>query len=186
MPHWPKGFFVDQDFPPRFPRVEVNGKRVVRDVVLASALSKRHGVLIPLHGTRVVTLDDGEVVHACAECEFTGTRGGVSVHRADPGVVCGKTEDRPVEPPLPVPAVPVAGVTPVGVGGVADDARSLTVGEILDLAGHIHQWDALLSRQEEQLAGLRAQVTQEATGRRAAQRELEALKRKMKRLIGDV
>jgi len=61
----------------------INGQTVVSDEVEQSGLSTEARP-VPIHGRRVLTLQDGTKVFACADCpEVVGTRGEVMKHRWD-------------------------------------------------------------------------------------------------------
>lgn len=173
-------------YPPLFERstvtTEVDGRqvtrKVVKDEVYASGLSKHVGHLIPVHGVRVLTLDDGDVVYGCRDCEKAGTLGEVRMHRtAEHGASAG------ARPRKSAAEAAAAGATS-GPVTIPQGALSMTVHELLDLAGHIDMWESVLAGMEERLAAVTADCNEAQRAQRASERELAAMKRKMARAMG--
>lgn len=149
-------------YPPLFEREEVGGVKVVKDEVLASGLSGYHGRLIPMHGTRVLTLEDGTVTYGCRECEFTGSRGDVKAHRGEEhGVAVGGGGRR--DNAVPDGRVP----------NPSSEALSMTVYEVLQLAELSGDWEEVLSKLEARVAELTEDVNEERRLRRVAENRIK-------------
>lgn len=174
------GAEVDDDeqalYPPNFVRVEVDGVKVVKDEVLSSGLTAHMGRLVPLKGYRVLTLENGEQVYGCNDCpDFTGTRGEVKAHRgAEHEVALGGSSRRRKDPGADGEAVTL----PPG-------ADTMTLKELLELAGHVSQWEVILANLASENEDLRAAVAAERAGRRTAERELDKFQQKLRRLVGE-
>jgi hypothetical protein len=166
-----KGPEVSREYPPLFER-----KKVITDEVLESGLSGHVGRLIPIHGIRVLTLEDDSVVHGCRDCEFTGTRGEVKGHRAaEHGIALGggvpkRSTDPAVAGQLPYPSAEVL---------------SMTFYELMELAQHVGEWEIVLGNQTTEIEELRGKLAEEIRLKRRAERELDTLKRRVKRLLGE-
>lgn len=163
-----------KEYPPLFEREHVHGVKVVRDEVLPSGLSSHVGKVVPLHGTRVLTLADGTTVHGCRDCEFTGTRGEVKVHRGEEhGVAGGGPRARAAEPAgrLPYPS---------------PEVLSMTLYELIELAEHIDSWEDVLTNYQKRDEEKSALLLEARQGRSGAEKELSALRRKLARLVGDL
>jgi hypothetical protein len=167
-------------YPPRVKRDSVNGRRVVRDEVVASGLSKRFGRLVPLHRLRLLTLDDGSQTFGCRDCVFTGARGDVMGHWRQ---VHG------------LPAADAAAKRP-DVGTVeAHELWSMTLRELWDLAKHVEDWETVFAQQNterdrerqrhvQEQEQLRERLAVEVAARRKAERELTALKKRLTKMVG--
>lgn len=164
-----------REYPPLFERDKVDGKKVIRDEVLASGLSGHVGRLVPIHGIRVLTLEDESVVHGCRDCEFTGTRGEVKGHRAaEHGIALGGTPKRSTNPG-------VAGQLPYP----SAEVLSMTFYELIELAEHVGEWEEVLGNLSSENEELRGKVAEAVRAQRAAERELETKTRRIKRLLGE-
>ena len=168
-------------YPPRFTRVEVDGQKVVTDHVQPAGLSTPEQ-LVPVPGIRVLTLEDGTVLHACNDCQFVSnpelkmtTLGQVRQHRKahHPALSRGgRTKVTPEE--ADVIGVPAGRRLPYP----SADALGRSLLEILELAERIDQWEEAFAGQEEVIRGLR-ETTAEAVQRAAtAEKELKAMRRK--------
>jgi hypothetical protein len=160
---------VSDSYPPKVRRTEVAGVAVVKDEPLPSGLSKR-GALVPLTGTRQLTLFDGRVLFGCNDCEMTGTRGEVQSHRArEHG---GESAE---------PARPQAR----NRTGLSDDTLSMQLRELLELASQVEHWQDIFEgiRRERDLA--LAQVAELKNKLVAEQRDHRKLQQKIKRLVDE-
>lgn len=173
-------------YPPLFERkevtVEVDGvsvtRKVVSDEVYASGLSKSAGRLIPVHGVRVLTLDDGSVVYGCRDCETVGTLGEVRTHRkAEHGAVIGGKSRKSA-------AEAAAGGAVAEQVTIPQDAMSMTLHELLDLGAHVDMWEQLLTGMEERLTTVTGERDEALRAQRAAERALEAMRKKMAKAMG--
>ena len=166
---------MSREYPPLFERDEVDGKKVITDEVLASGLSGHVGRLVPIHGIRVLTLEDDTVVHGCRDCVFTGTRGEVKAHRAaEHGIALGGTPKRSTDPS-------VAGQLPYP----SAEVLSMTFYELLELAEHVGEWETVLGNLTTENEELRAKAAEATRAQRAAERELDTTKRRIRRLLGE-
>ncbi len=158
-------------YPPSIKRDTVNGKKVVKDEVCPSNLSKYHGRLIPLHGLRVLTLEDGEQVFGCDDCLDVGTRGEVVAHRNKAHGLTDPHRRSPVAGTDPETATRMP--YPQGVH------MSMTILGLLELAEHVGDWEGVLTNLEQENARLREQVAEKTRQLRDEQRDHEKLKKKV-------
>lgn len=174
-------------YPPAFIREKVGDLKVVKDEVLPSALSfktDRHGNLrglVPIHSTRLLTLEDGSQTHGCRWCAVEGTLGEVRSHlrmfhgmahggapRKDPDVVAGDgaVPDRR----LPYPS---------------EDQLHRTLWELLHAAEQFDDFEDAVTAQDNMIADLRGRLAEASTRAVSAEKELARLKRRMKTLVGE-
>lgn len=171
-----KGDQVAREYLPVYVREEVGGVKVVKDEVLESGLSAKVGRPIPMHGTRVLTLEDGTVTYGCRECPVTGTRGEVRKHRyAEHGATLTDAAGKPG----PIQDSPITGRLQM-----TGETLSMTVYELLELAVHVGEWETAFGNQEQQVEDLRDKLVTETVARKTAERELAALKRRLQKLVG--
>lgn len=167
------------DYPPLFERKKVNGTAVVSDEPMPSGLSKL-GAFIPIRRIRLLTLEDDTVVHGCALCPFDGTLGEVRQHlTAKHGMSRGgvrakspaeaATDDVFADRRLPYPS---------------EVALGRTLWELLDLAEKVDDWEDAFAAQETLIADLRAKTAEANLAKAAAEKELHALQRKVRRALG--
>jgi len=163
-------------YPPNFVRDQVDGVKVVKDEVLSSGLSAHMGRLVPLKGYRVLTLENGEQVYGCNDCpDFTGTRGEVKAHRgAEHEVALGGSSRRRKDPAADGEVVTL----PPG-------SDTMTLRELLELAGHVAHWETVLANLASENEDLRATLAAEKAARRTAERDLDKLQQKLRRLVGE-
>lgn len=174
----PKGNSVSEDYPPLFERTEIDGLKVVTDEVYQSGLSGYYGKIIPIRGLRKLTLEDDSVVIGCYDCEFAGTLGQTRQHRnQDHGVSVGRTRRKSAAD------AEAAGDTTPAVS-IPQDSLSMTVHELLDLAAHVDQWETVLTQLEEKVEQLTEDLAEERKARRAAEREMVSLRRKIVKTLG--
>lgn len=179
----PKGNFVADsgtDLWPPNPNVDrkkVGTRKVIKDEVLASGLSRHHNKLIPIKGVRKLTLDDGSVVYGCAECVYAAVEdtegmtmlGAVRQHRAiihgasTGGAKRGRSS---------------AGDAPASI------PRDMTVYELFELAAHIDEWEVVLSSLEKRLEEKIDENTELRQKLRVAERENASIKKKVARSLG--
>ncbi len=113
----------------------MNGLKVIADDPVYSHLPTQAGAPpITFRGMRVLTLEDESQTYACVDCEFTGTRGEVQVHRAHEHGA-GKPGRRKQEP------------------GIPPEVLAMTVGELMHLGAGIHAWEGLFEQQAAETAG---------------------------------
>lgn len=161
------------EYPPAFVREEIDGVKVVKDVVYASPLSKVLGRFVPMHGVRELTLDDESVVYGCRDCPFTG---------AGPGVVRGhRRADHALaeDGADPKPPRMDGGVGQIRKPG--PDALAMTVYEVVDLATHIETLSAAMESLDDENQRLRAQVADE---RRTHREELAVVRAEHRTALG--
>jgi hypothetical protein len=166
-----KGHFVAVAYPPEFVRDEVDGKKVVKDEVLASGLSGYKGRLIPIHGIRVLTLEDGSVVHGCRSCRTEGTRGQIMAH-----------------------LTAFHSVNPASRRGSNGEVRqlpfpkgaqlSMTVYELIEMAESVGEWEEVLTNMEAENERLRELVAERTAQLKTEQREHQKLQNTLARLVG--
>lgn len=178
------------EYPPLFERTDVAGVKVVADTVFESPLSKKVGRFIPVHGIRVLTLEDGTERLACRDCEVVADAeddaggltplGQIRAHRkAEHGVALGGARRKHQS------AAEAAAAGDVAVPVVLPlDATSMTLHEILELAGHIDEWEGVLSAQDEKIEYLVAERNDLRIRLRAAERENAALKKRIAKALG--
>jgi len=166
-------------YPPKFERPDIDGIKVVSDVVFESPLSKYVGRFVPVTGVRVLTLENGEVVHGCADDEFAGTLGQVRQHRrADHGVSLGgrrRTHKSAaeaeaagdVDAPLVLPA----------------ETGSMTMRDFFSVAAQIDEWAVVLENMERQLEAVTEERDQLRIEARAAAKELATIKKRIARAM---
>lgn len=171
-----------EDYPPKFVREDIDGVKVVSDVVYESGLSKHVGKFIPVTGIRVLTLEDDVELKGCADCEFAGTLGQVRVHRkAEHGVSMGgarrgvtykSVEDADaagdVDRPLVLPA----------------DTASMTMRDFFTTAALIDDWGTVLEQLEQQVADLTEERNQLRVDLRAVTRDRDSMRRRMAKAMG--
>jgi len=169
------------DYPPLIQRPDIDGVKVVSDVVLESGLSKHVGYFVAITGIRVLTLEDESVVYGCAEDEFAGTLGQVRQHRrAEHGVSLGgrrKTHKSVAE-------AEAAGDLDAGPLVLPAETGSMTLRDFMRVAGEIDQWAVVLENLEQRLAEAIEQRDEARIEARAATRELATMKRKLARAMG--
>jgi hypothetical protein len=132
----------------------VDGQEVVSDEPEESPLSKVWGKFIPIVGRRVLTLKDGSKVFGCADCPETGTRGEIIRHRVEQH---GATKP---------------GTRTPGRKEAAPDLSwlGITIGDVIDLAQHVGGFEVELDR-------IRDERDEERSGRLAAEKELNQIKK---------
>jgi hypothetical protein len=172
MPYMVKGTFVAVEYPPVFERDAVDGKNVVKDVVLESGLSKHLGKFIPIHGIRVLTLDDGTTIHGCRDCVTVGSRGEVMAHRSAFHGVSPPSRRTQVDDEVPMLPYPKGA------------QLSMTLYELMDLAEHIGDWEEVLAGMEEHNQRLQDKVIEVTQQLKAEEREHNKLKKRLRGLIG--
>lgn len=119
----------------------VGDLRVVADDPVPSHLPVRPGAAPKVfHGKRLLTLEDGSKIFECAERDFVGTQGEVAVHRVQEHGAArpGRRRQQPLAEDL-VPA----------------EIRSMTIGELVHLAGGISTWEQQFELKEAELEGWR-------------------------------
>jgi hypothetical protein len=191
---------VAVEYPPAFVREKVGDKLVVKDEVYRSPLSDAMGKFIPIHGIRVLTLDDGEVVHGCRDCETTGKVGQIRVHqKAEHGVA-----EPGAEPAKRKGDVPdgTAGQLPYPSAGTL----SMTVWEVLDHMQYMSTVEQAMEQLDaesqalhlklgaerkahrEEVSELRRHhrevLAEEVRLRKAAEKELAAMQTRLKKMLG--
>jgi hypothetical protein len=164
---------VAVEYPPLFEREKVDGLRVVKDEVLASGLSGYVGKVVPLHGTRVLTLEDDSVTYGCRDCEFTGTRGEVKTHRgAEHGVATGGG------------GAAKASAAAGRISMPSPEMLGMTLWELLEYASIMGEWEDVLPRLETRVRELTEERDEENRARRAAERALATLKTRIQKQLG--
>lgn len=140
----------------------VDGVEVVKDEPLQSPLSNVVGSPVFFNTYRLLTLADGTQRHACSDCpDVVGTRGEIRTHRVDMhGARPGGAKKRP---------------DTEGNGGLSANAASMTLGELVRLAGHVDAW-------EDAYASMEERVTTAETENALAQTELRKYRRAFERL----
>jgi hypothetical protein len=130
----------------------VDGKEVREDRPVLSPLPARPGRdPIAFRGMKLLVLADKSEIFACADCEATGARGEILVHRRDEhGARRGGNRKQSGEPAL------IASLDP-----------DLTVRELLEQALEIPRWAELFEAQQVQVDELKARC--EAAERRNRQ-----------------
>lgn len=132
----------------------VDGQEVVSDEPERSPLSGVWGKFIPIVGRRVLTLKDGSTVFGCADCPETGTRGDIMKHRVEKHGAA-KSGARTPARKAPGPDLSWLGIT---------------IGDVIDLAQHLGSFEVELDR-------IRDERDAERSGRLAAEKELNQIKR---------
>lgn len=180
--------------PDRFRHTEVDGSKVVGDVVLLSGLGKAVGYEVPLRGTRVLTLADGRRVYACRDCDFLGTqtreedgvpvlstRGEIRKHRSDKH---GVTKSGPPrgrrrggDASVQAEELPLDDIDQVGLAYPGENVRGLSVGDLLEFAEHVDQWGRVMGA----LTDDRDQWKERAM---AAERRVREFERTLERTFG--
>lgn len=170
------------DYPPKFERADIDGVKVVSDVVYESPLSKHVGRFIPVTGIRILTLEDETEVKGCSDCDFAGTLGQVRQHRkAEHGVsMGGPTRARThksaadadaagdVDRPITLPA----------------DVASMTMRDFFTTAALIDDWATVLENLERQVEELTEERVELRGELRAATRELGSFRKKVAKAMG--
>jgi hypothetical protein len=172
-------------YPPKIPRTEIDGLKVVKDEVLRSNLPPGPDGLPPaMKTTRVLTMEDGSVLYGCGDCKVTGaTRGDIRKHRnQEHGVTAGsrrspaRSASDTDSSPLPYPAVEMLG---------------MTLYELLELSAAVSRWEQVFGHQEAENNRLRQLLTEkdielaERTRElRMEQRDHERLKARIAKLLG--
>jgi hypothetical protein len=167
------------DYPPRFERTDIDGVKVVSDVVFVSPLTKYTGRFIAQSGTRVLTMEDGTVVHGCADCVFAGKLGQVRQHRnADhPEMSSGvprrrhKTDasagDEALEPFV-----------------VPRETLSMTMRDFFTTAALIDDWGTVLEQLERQVEELTEERSQLRADLRTVTRDRDSIRKKVAKAMG--
>lgn len=163
---------MSDEYPPLFERKEVDGVPVVRDEVLQSGLSARAGRVVPIHGIRVLTLEDKRQVFGCRDCEVTGTRGEVVKHRN-------------AEHDKQVGSKRGAGAAVDPASGLPEDLAGMTLGEVFELAASMSRWGDLYETERARAESLAAELAQAKKDLAAEQKALTAIKGRLKKLVGD-
>lgn len=186
-------------YPPAFEREVVGDLKVIKDEVFESPVSQSLGRFVPIHGIRVLTLEDDTVVHGCRDCAFTDpSPGKVRGHRS---ILHGLAE----EGARPKPPKVEGGVGQVRAPG--PDALAMTLHELLDVAGSIERLGLATEALDAENEALRAQLMQEKkthreelaelrrthreeiaelkNGYKTTEKELAAIKGRLKKLIGE-
>lgn len=170
------------DYPPKFERADIDGVKVVSDVVYESPLSKHVGRFIPVTGIRILTLEDETEVKGCSDCDFAGTLGQVRQHRkAEHGVSMGgparaRTHKSAadadaagdVDRPITLPA----------------DVASMTMRDFFTTAALIDDWATVLENLERQVEELTEERVELRGELRAATRELGSFRKKVAKAMG--
>lgn len=193
-----KGNDVVVQYPPAFEREKVGELAVARDEVYESPLSQVTGRFVPIHGIRVLTLEDGTVTYGCRDCEETGDGPGkIRAHR--------RAEHHFAEEgATPKPPKRAGGVGQLTLPGT--NAMSRTLYELIDMASEIETYEEAMERLDEENQRLRAQLQDEKITHRqelsamrsehrqsltearsagvTAEKELAKLRNKIKRMIG--
>lgn len=161
-------------YPPLIKRDKVGGVAVVKDEVLASGLTEKVGRLVPLKGTRKLTLADGTVTYGCADCLTHGTRGEVGMHRA---------EEHP--PPAPAkkrgPGRPGRG--DAKAASYSAELRDMTFGELLELAVLAADSEAQFARLEARIEELEALLAETTGLLHAEEKAHKLLANRLKKLV---
>lgn len=164
------------EYPPTIRRTKVDGVPVVKDEVLSSGLTAAVGRLVPIRGIRVLTLKNGEVVHGCRDCLFHGSRGEVKSHRiAEHGESSGGNRGGGRAGDGAGPAV-----------AINPDTLAMSVGELLELAGYVGDWESVLENVQRQRDDALSAVVEKSKELSAERRAHNALKKRLKSLVGDV
>lgn len=182
----------DDPDPDRYRHTEVDGVKVILDGPLLSGLTKADGSLVPIRGTRVLTLADGRRSYACRDCDFVGvmtmvdkdetpvigTRGEVRKHRIDKhgvtrsGPPRGRRRgDGDAQEELPLGVDPAMGAITVDPA-----VMSLDLGELFELAEHVVQWERVFTT-------VTADRDTWKTRALAAERELRGIRRALGKLV---
>ncbi len=112
----------------------INGLAVVSDEPVSSGLPVRPGrPAIPIHGIRVLTLEDDSVVYGCRDCDVVDTRGEIQKHRYRKHGA-GKPGRKPASQ---------AGDPPV-----SHDLAAMTLGDIIELARDAGCWGDMFAAAE--------------------------------------
>jgi len=175
-----------EDYPPTIVRTDIDGVKVVSDVVQESPLSRHTGDFIPVKGVRILTLEDETTRYACADCVFVAAPerddqtqtplGQVRAHRAEKhGVNIGG--NRRGRKPAEAPEAP----DPAGTVVLPRDTLSMSLLEILNLAGHIDTWSTVLTGLEEQNERLVGELQVALARARAAERKVTELEKAAER-----
>lgn len=167
------------EYPPAFVRDEIDGVKVVKDEVLGSGLSFKKGRgFVPIHSTRVLTLENDEVVYGCRDCVFAGTRGQVRQHRrAEHGI------DRP-KPNQTFEQADAAGdVIGRRLPYPSPDALSMTLWELLDRGEKLGDYEDAIAAQDLVIADLREQLMEARHGEAEARKELARQTAKLRRIV---
>lgn len=171
-----------EDYPPKFIREDIDGVKVVSDVVYESGLSKHVGKFIPVTGIRVLTLEDGSTVMGCADDEFAGSLGQVRVHRkADHGVSMGGA--RPGRTHKSAADVDAAGEADRPLVLPADTA-SMTMRDFFTTAALIDDWGSVLEQLEKQVEELTEERNQLRGELRTVTRERDGIRKKVAKAMG--
>lgn len=163
---------MSETYPPLIERTEVDGVRVVKDEVLASGLSSAVGKLVPLKGTRVLTLENGEVTYGCADCLTHGTRGEVSQHRATehPASARKRGPGRPAAAGSKAPAV-------------SPEVMALSLAELLELATLASETEGQFARLEARIAELEGKLVEATTELHAVEKAYATQTNRLKKLV---
>lgn len=150
---------AEPEKPDTTPRI-VNGQQVVSDEPDRSPLTGVHGKFIPFHGRRVLKLADGSTVFGCADCDVTGERGAIMAHRIQKhgAKKPGNTGKKAAE------------AEPMDLGWLG-----MSIGELIDLAGHVGGVEAEIDR-------LREEVERERERRITAERTVTKYERAFAKL----
>lgn len=168
-------------YPPKFERPDIDGVKVVSDVVLESGLSKHVGRFIPVTGVRVLTLEDESTLHGCADCEFAGTLGQVRQHRrAEHGVSLGGRSKRTHKT---VAEAEAAGDTDQPVV-LPSDTGSMTMRDFFATAQLIDEWGTVLESLEQQLEAVTEERDRLRIEVRVVTRERDSIRKKVARAMG--
>ncbi len=140
----------------------VDGVEVVKDEPLQSPLSTVVGQPVFFNTYRLLTLADGTQRHACADCpDVVGTRGEIRTHRVEmhgarPGGAKKRADDG-------------------GNGGLSANAASMTLGELVRLAGHVDAWEDAYASMEERMTEAEGRATAAETELRKYHRAFDRL-----------
>jgi hypothetical protein len=169
-------------YPPKFERQDIDGVKVLTDEVYESPLSKHVGKFIPVHGVRVLTLEDETIVYGCADCEFAGTLGQVRQHRgSDHGVSMGGNPRRRRH--KSAADAEAAGDTDEQLV-LPRETLSMTLHDFLQTATLLDQWGSVLEGLEKRVEELVEENAELRVNLRNVTKDRDGIRRKVARAMG--
>lgn len=138
------------------PPVE-DGERIDGALVVEVGPVVQRGKEVP--GRELLTMEDGTQQVRCVDCGYLGTNTAVAVHR-------GRTHDAGD----PAAALPT-------------EVLSMTVGELLHLAGGIAEWESAFSRQQQDHEAAMQKVQDALAEEKSTRRQAEMGLRRLERMF---